>query len=311
MSSARASVSQLDAIMAGIVSSSDLLTNAAASMTGATTTAAVDTATKLKKAVEDNLDPLDLKLAHECFKTTFDFDAKATALANNLCEVTRDEYHQLVIAAGADQVQAGKDAVALAGNLKPKFESACQAANALITNKLDEFIDEQEKSSVTENARMSILVHKAVQDVHDQCLAATTAAGDEIVDVDLEQAETKFRSDTKELHAANYAWAYQVLRTDKASATLDLSTATGKTADVLSAHEKQLIANERLSANLLTKRNDMVMRILGRSSAAPKANFRATENALKRIKELKLENDADYSKRSSTIVRDLKDALVD
>ena len=101
MSSARASVSQLDAIMAGIVSSSDLLTSAAASVTGATTTAAVDTATKLKKAVEDNLDPLDIKLAHECFKTTFDFDAKATALANNLCEVTRDEYHQLVIAAGA------------------------------------------------------------------------------------------------------------------------------------------------------------------------------------------------------------------
>ena len=55
----------------------------------------------------------------------------------------------------------------------------------------------------------------------------------------------------------------------------------------------------------------MVMRILGRSSAAPKANFRATENALKRIKELKLENDADYSKRSSTMTRDLKDALID
>ena len=42
--------------MMGIVSSSDLLTSAAASVTGATTTAAVDTATKLKKAVEDNLD---------------------------------------------------------------------------------------------------------------------------------------------------------------------------------------------------------------------------------------------------------------
>ena len=114
MSSARASVSQLDAMMAGIVSSSDLLTSAAASVTGATTTAAVDAATRLKKAVEDNLDPLDLKLAHECFKTTFDFDTKATDLAHNLCQVTRDEYHQLVIAAGADKATAGRDADALA-----------------------------------------------------------------------------------------------------------------------------------------------------------------------------------------------------
>ena len=48
MSSARASVSQLDAIMAGIVSSSDLLTSAAASVTGATTTAAMDAATIVK-----------------------------------------------------------------------------------------------------------------------------------------------------------------------------------------------------------------------------------------------------------------------
>ena len=163
MSSARASVSQLDAMMMGIVSTSDLLTSAAASVTGATTAATADAATKLKKAVEDNLDPLDLKLAHECFKTTFDFEAKATDLANNLCKVTRDEFYQLVIAAGADQVQAGKDADGLAGNLKPKFDSACLAANALITNKLDEFIVEQEKSSVTENARMSILIHKADQ----------------------------------------------------------------------------------------------------------------------------------------------------
>ena len=93
------------------------------------------------------------------------------------------------------------------------------------------------------------------------------------------------------------------------AAVIRLVESHGRAADVLSAHEKQLIANERLSANLLTKRNDTVMRILGRGSAAPKANFRATENALKRIKELKLENDADYSKRSSTIVRDLKDAL--
>ena len=53
------------------------------------------------------------------------------------------------------------------------------------------------------------------------------------------------------------------------------------------------------------------MRILGRDQAAPKANYKATESALKRIKELKLENDSDYSPRSSTIVRDLKDALVD
>eukprot|EP01048_Picozoa_sp_COSAG05_P002318 COSAG05_NODE_92_length_19835_cov_158.918271_14_plen_49_part_01 len=36
-------------------------------------------------------------------------------------------------------------------------------------------------------------IHKAVQDVHDKCSAATTAAGDEITDVDLKQAEAKFR----------------------------------------------------------------------------------------------------------------------
>ena len=67
-------------------------------------------------------------------------------------------------------------------------------------------------------------------------------------------------------------------------------------------HEKQLQANERLSAGLIAKRNDLVMRILGRDQAAPKANYKATESALKRIKELKLENDSDYSPRSSTIV---------
>ena len=53
------------------------------------------------------------------------------------------------------------------------------------------------------------------------------------------------------------------------------------------------------------------MEVLGRNQAAPKANYRATASALLRIKELKLENDQDYSKRSNTIVRDLKDALVE
>ena len=53
------------------------------------------------------------------------------------------------------------------------------------------------------------------------------------------------------------------------------------------------------------------MSILGRDQVAPKANYRSSEAALKRIKELKLENDSGYSKRSSTIVRDLKDALID
>ena len=47
-------------------------------------------------------------------------------------------------------------------------------------------------------------------------------------------------------------------------------------ADVLAAAEKQLQANERLKAGLLTKRNDLVMTILGRDQAAPKPNYRAT-----------------------------------
>jgi len=76
-------------------------------------------------------------------------------------------------------------------------------------------------------------------------------------DEELKQAEAKFRSDTKALHAANYHAAHQVLRTDKAAAELDNSTASGASADTLIAHEKQLQANERLSAGLIAKRNDL------------------------------------------------------
>ena len=67
---------------------------------------------------------------------------------------------------------------------------------------------------------MSIGIHNAVRNVHDRYLALAMTGDDETTDEDLKLAEAKFRADTKELHAANYAYAYQVLRTDKASAVL-------------------------------------------------------------------------------------------
>eukprot|EP01048_Picozoa_sp_COSAG05_P018085 COSAG05_NODE_2583_length_2873_cov_359.798116_3_plen_91_part_00 len=66
MSSSRASVSQLDSLMAGIVGSSDLFASAAASAMG-TTTAAEGAA--FQRAVNDNMEALDLKMAFEVFKT--------------------------------------------------------------------------------------------------------------------------------------------------------------------------------------------------------------------------------------------------
>ena len=127
---------------------------------------------------------------------------------------------------------------------------------------------------------MSLGISKVVQLVHDKYIAP---AADVKTDEDLKQAEAKFAKDTMELHKANYHAVYQASRTEQASATLDTSTAAGAAADVLAQHEKQLQANERLKAGLLAKRNDLVMSILGRGQVAPKANYKASEAALKRI----------------------------
>ena len=174
--------------------------------------------------------------------------------------------------------EATKNADKLSQAMQPKFVSACGVATKLIFNKFEEFLAAEEATAATEQARMSLNVSKAVQSVHNTFFSP--AATGEITDEDLKQAEAKFRSDTKKLHAANYHAAYQAVRTEKAAAALDAKTAEGATAEVLTQHEKQLHANERLNVRLLKKRNDLVMDVLGRSQAAPKPNYTATESAL-------------------------------
>ena len=75
--------------MAGIVGSSDLFASAAASTIGTSTTAE---GAAFERAVNDNMEALDLKMAFEVFKTEFNFDLKATELSRNICLITRDEY---------------------------------------------------------------------------------------------------------------------------------------------------------------------------------------------------------------------------
>ena len=310
MSSSRASVSQFDSLMEGVISSSGLLASAAASATPPPTT--VD-ATAFKAAVEENLQTLDLKMSFKNWES-LDSDAKAVELAMNITQVAHDEYISLSTGADSDPeklAQETKNAEIISQAMEPKILSACGAAIEQIMNDFEEFLSAEEETAATEQARMSLEISKAALSVHHKFFAPATTGAGEIKDEDLRQAEAKFRSDTTNLHSANYAAAYQVQRTEKAAAALNEATAAGAGADELTSCEKKLHANERLSQGLLKKRNDIAMDVLGRSQAAPKANYRATESALTRIKELKLENDQDYSKRSSTIVRDLKDALVE
>lgn len=307
MSSSRASVSQFDSLMEGVISSSGLLASAATSATPTLT--AVDE-TAFKAAVEENLQNLDLKMSFKNWES-LDSDAKAVELANNITQVAHDEYISLSTGAGTSAEETAKNAVIISQAMKPKFQSTCGAAIKQIMNQFEEFLAAEEETAATEQARMSLEISKAALSVHHKFLAPATTGAGEIKDEDLRQAEAKFRSDTTNLHSANYAAAYQVQRTEKAAAALNEATAAGATADELTSCEKKLHANERLSQGLLKKRNDIAMEVLGRNQAAPKANYRATASALLRIKELKLENDQDYSKRSNTIVRDLKDALVE
>ena len=159
MSSSRASVSQLDSLMAGIVGSSDLFASAAASTIGTSTTAE---GAAFQRAVNDNMEALDLKMAFEVFKTQFDFDNKATELSHNICLITRDEYKRIATEAGQPEAEAHAVAEQMAAIIQPKCEAATKAASALIINKLEEFLDEQEAANVADQTRISMGIHRAV-----------------------------------------------------------------------------------------------------------------------------------------------------
>ena len=109
MSSSRASVSQFDSLMEGVISSSGLLASAAASATPTPT--AVD-ATAFKAAVEENLQTLDLKMSFKNWES-LDSDAKAVELAKNITQVTHDEYISLSTGAGTSPEETAKNAVQL------------------------------------------------------------------------------------------------------------------------------------------------------------------------------------------------------
>ena len=89
--------------MAGIVGSSDLFASAAASTIGTSTTAE---GAAFQRAVNDNMEALDLKMAFEVFKTEFEFERKATELAHNICLITRDEYRRIATEAGQPEAEA-------------------------------------------------------------------------------------------------------------------------------------------------------------------------------------------------------------
>ena len=197
-------------------------------------------------------------MAFGLWQATFDSSVKATQLAHDLCQVAHDEYFLLADAAG--DAKAKDSAEILKNHLQPKFESACGAANKLIIDKLNDFINEQEAEGVKEHQRMSLGISSAVKAVHDKYIEPVT---DTKTDDDLKQAEEKFTSDTQKLHMANYHAAHQAVRTEQASAQLDASTAAGSAAETLTKHKKQLQANERLKAGLLSKHNNLVMSILG------------------------------------------------
>ena len=78
-------------------------------------------------------------------------------MAHNLCKVARDEYVLQSQAAGTTDAEANKNTDVLALTLHPKFESACQAANTLIINKLEEFLAHEEARNVKDQARISLL----------------------------------------------------------------------------------------------------------------------------------------------------------
>ena len=124
MSSSRASVSQFDSLMEGVISSSGLLASAATSATPTLT--AVDE-TAFKAAVEENLQNLDLKMSFKNWES-LDSDAKAVELANNITQVAHDEYISLSTGAGTSTEETAKNAVIISQAMKPKFQSTCGAA---------------------------------------------------------------------------------------------------------------------------------------------------------------------------------------
>ena len=120
MSSSRASVSQFDSLMEGVISSSGLLASAAASATPTPTT--VD-ATAFKAAVEENLQTLDLKMSFKNWES-LDSDAKAAKLADEICQVTHDEYISLASGAGIPPEEYTKNAKELSQAIRRRRRSS-------------------------------------------------------------------------------------------------------------------------------------------------------------------------------------------
>ena len=111
--------------MAGIVGSSDLFASAAASTIGTSTTAE---GAAFQRAVNDNMEALDLKMAFEVFKTQFDFDNKATELSHNICLITRDEYKRIATEAGQPEAEASANAAQLAAIIQPSSDRDAKIA---------------------------------------------------------------------------------------------------------------------------------------------------------------------------------------
>ena len=88
MSSYRPTVSQLDSLMDGLFNPASL---ASASAPAGGAPGGLD-ATAFSKAVDANLEPLDLKMAFGVWESAFDSTVKATQLAHDLCKVTHTEF---------------------------------------------------------------------------------------------------------------------------------------------------------------------------------------------------------------------------
>ena len=82
--------------------------------------------------------------------------------------MAHEKYLLLAKAGGSADAEAQKSADILALTLQPKFESACGAANKLITEKLNGFITEHKAAQAKDHARMSLGIANAVKAVHDK-----------------------------------------------------------------------------------------------------------------------------------------------